>query len=221
MTGSTERARQPAWWRAAVLVCLVAVLIGSAVAVYVLVLQPDSAETTPTSRGTVHRPERVVATKSAEPKIIYATPTRLVIPKIGLNAPIEKVGLTRDKAMAVPSGPGQVGWYKFGPRPGNEGSAVLDGHSGYADGTRAAFDELTRMGKGDKLFVEDARGKRITFVVRRTKLYGRNADPAEVFADTSSRRLNLITCTGTYNTSADTHEQRLVVFAELQPPKGS
>ena len=105
---------------------------------------------------------------------------RLVIPKIGLDAVVEYVGLTSSRDMASPSGPDTVGWYKFGARPGNRGSAVIDGHSGYADGRRAAFDDLAELKAGDKLYVKDARGKRITFIVRRTRLYARNASAAGV-----------------------------------------
>jgi LPXTG-site transpeptidase (sortase) family protein len=144
---------------------------------------------------------------------------RLIIPKIGLNAAIEDVGLTAGDAMAAPSGPDTVGWYKLGPRPGNRGSAVMDGHSGYADGRAAAFDELPELGKGDRLYVEDAKGRVAAFVVRKTQLYARDANAAEVFAPTASSRLNLITCTGSFDVAAGTHSQRLVVFAELEAPE--
>ena len=73
------------------------------------------------------------------------------------------------------------------------------------------------MGKGDKIYVEDARGRRATFIVRRKKSYARNANADEVFAATKIRRLDLITCTGSFDVAAGTHSQRLVVFAHLQP----
>jgi LPXTG-site transpeptidase (sortase) family protein len=130
---------------------------------------------------------------------------------------VERVGLTADHAMASPSGPATVGWYKLGPQPGNEGSAVIDGHSGYAGNVEAVFDHLGKVGKGDKIYIEDARGRRATFIVRRTKVYARTASADEVFAATKSRRLNLVTCTGTYDVAAGTHSERLVVFAQLQP----
>lgn len=208
-----RRARQLARRRAAALVCLIGALVASAAGVRLLIAQARTPESPPAHRATTRQAEKVAA-----PKITYARPVRLVIPKIGLDAVIEDVGLTADNAMASPSGPETVGWYELGPRPGNKGSSVIDGHSGYADGSAAAFDELPELGKGDTLYVEDASGQRASFIVRKTKLYARDATAAEVFAPTARRRLNLITCTGSFDVAAGTHSQRLVVFTELLLP---
>jgi len=215
-----KRARLPASRRAAVLVFLVGAVAAVAAGVYLLVAPDGRSESPAASAAESTDPAEKPATPAAVPKITFAPPVRLVIPKIGVDATVEKVGLTSGRDMASPSGPDTVGWYKFGPRPGNKGSAVIDGHSGYADDREAVFDDLTKVKVGDTLFVEDATGKRLVFVVRKTKLYARNASAAEVFGSTKSRRLNLITCTGPYDVAAGTHSKRLVVFAELQPPDG-
>jgi hypothetical protein len=57
-----------------------------------------------------------------------------------------------------------------------------------------------------------------TFIVRKTRLFPRGSSAAPVFAASKGRRLNLITCTGSFDVSAGTHTERLVVFAELKPP---
>jgi LPXTG-site transpeptidase (sortase) family protein len=203
-----------------VLVVLLGALAALAAGVYLLVA-PDGAPQSPVARAEVLTdPAQEPATPAAVPKITYGLPVRLIIPKLGVNAAVEKVGLTSGRDMASPSRADTVGWYKFGPRPGNKGSAVIDGHSGYADSREAVFDELPKLKVGDKLFVKDATGKRIEFVVRRKVLYGRNASAGEVFGTTRKRRLNLITCTGAYDIAAGTHSKRLVVFAELQPQDG-
>lgn len=41
----------------------------------------------------------------------------------------------------------------------------------------------------------------------------------EIFQTAEGQYLNLITCSGTFNRSAGTHEERLVVFAELKKEK--
>ena len=215
-----KRARLPARWRAAVLVCLVGALVAIAAGVYLLVAPDGAPEGSFASPATMTDPAQTPATPVRVPEVTFALPVRLVIPKIGIDAAVEEVGLTSGRDMASPSGPDTVGWYKFGARPGNRGSAVIDGHSGYADGRRAAFDDLPKLKVGDKLYVKDARGKRLVFVVRTTRLYARNASAAGVFASTKSRRLNLITCTGAFDVAAGTHAKRLVVFTELQSPKG-
>lgn len=209
-----RRARQLARRRAVALACLIGALVALAAGVHLLIAPARTPESPLAGRGTAGWAEMVSASKGT-----HARPVRLIIPKIGLNAAIEYVGLTADDAMAAPSGPDTVGWYELGPRPGNRGSAVIDGHSGYADGRAAAFDELPGLGKGDRLYVEDASGRRASFVVRTTRLYARDADAAEVFAPTASSRLNLITCTGSFDVAAGTHSQRLVVFADLEVPE--
>lgn len=216
------RARLSASRRAAVLVLVVVAVAALAAGVYLIVAPPDGGvpETPAASAAELTDPAQTPASPAAVPKVTYGLPVRLIIPKLGVNAAVEKVGLTSKRDMASPSRADTVGWYKFGPRPGNKGSAVIDGHSGYADGREAAFDDLPKLKVGDKLFVKDATGKRLEFVVRRKVLYARNASAAEVFGSTKRRRLNLITCTGSFDVAAGTHTKRLVVFAELQPRDG-
>ena len=210
-----RRKRQLARQRVVALVCLIGALVAVGAGVHLLTAPARTAENPPAGKVDAPRVETVSVSKAAASKITYARPVRLTIPKIGLEALVEVVGLTADNAMASPSGPDTVGWYRLGPRPGNKGSAVIDGHSGYADGSAAAFDRLPELSKGDRFFVEDANGRRASFIVRKTQLFARDANAAAVFAPTASRRLNLITCTGSFDVAAGTHAQRLVVFADL------
>ena len=55
-------------------------------------------------------------------------PTRLRIPKINVDTVVESVGLTLDDAMDVPKNYKHTAWYNGGPRPGQIGSAVINGH---------------------------------------------------------------------------------------------
>ena len=213
-----RRARQLVRRRVAALVCLIGALVALGAGVHLLIAPARTPESPATRQAAARLAGKAAASQVAAPKATYARPVRLVIPKIGLDAAIEYVGLTADHAMAAPSGPDTVGWYRLGPRPGNKGSAVIDGHSGYAGGQAAAFDDLPELAKGDTLYVEDARGRLASFVVRKTQLYARDANAVEVFAPTSDRRLNLITCTGAWDAAAGTHSQRLVVFTELVLP---
>ena len=143
-------------------------------------------------------------------------PVRLTIPRLGIDAAVEKVGLTPDGTMGVPTSPETVAWFKLGPRPGDKGSAVIDGHSGYRSGA-AVFDDLPSLRKGDLLFVEDATGVQVRFVVRRTRTYDRDANASDVFGRNDGRHLNLVTCTGDWDAAAGTHAQRLVVFTDALP----
>ena len=149
-------------------------------------------------------------------RVSYGLPVRLMIPRLGIDAAVENVGLTADGAMGVPTSRETVAWFMLGSRPGNKGSAVIDGHSGYKNG-EAVFDDLPSLRKGDLLFIKDAKGVMIEFIVRRSHTYGRDANASDVFDRKDGRHLNLVTCTGTWDASAGTHAQRLVVFADAMP----
>jgi sortase (surface protein transpeptidase) len=183
----------------------------------------------PTSTVRVEETPTVEATSSAEPtpaaavpatlppSPTFARPVRLRIPKLGVDAPIDPVGDDKNGAMASPKGPARAGWYELGTRPGERGSAVVAGHSGYRDNRAAIFDELGRLAPGDAVTVIDKTGAEIAFVVRDARQFDPEADAADVFARADGRYLNLITCTGAWSESAGTRAKRLVVFTVAVP----
>jgi len=150
-------------------------------------------------------------------QISSSLPVHLKIPKINVDASVESVGLTSDGAMDVPKGPAEVAWYNLGPRPGGVGSAIIDGHSGYKNNKPAVFDNLYKLQKGDKIYVENDTGVTTTFVVREIRKYNPNADATDVFISNDGKsHLNLITCTGFWNKIWKSHSERLVVFTDKE-----
>ncbi len=147
-------------------------------------------------------------------KKTYGLPVRLKIPKLNLDAAILYMGLTSDGEMEVPTDLQNVGWYKYGPDPGDTGSAVIAGHlEGYKD--RGVFMNLATLEPGDIVIVTDDAGSDRRFVVRESRIYGQHERPAEVFQTTDrAAHLNLVTCTGTWNESEKRYSQRLVVFTD-------
>lgn len=144
-------------------------------------------------------------------------PVRLKIPKISIDAAVDYVGLTPQGDMDTPKGPATAGWYQHGPRPGEKGSSVIDGHFGYRDRIPAVFDNLHTLQKGDKIYIEDETGTTITFVTRELKTYGPNDDAADVFRSGDGKaHLNLITCQGSWNATQQSYSTRLVVFADKE-----
>jgi LPXTG-site transpeptidase (sortase) family protein len=144
-------------------------------------------------------------------------PVYLRIPEIGVDAPIDSVGLTPEGALGVPKGPVTSAWFDLGPRPGENGSAVIDGHFGWKDGIPAVFDNLSKLHKGDIVYVEDTTGSTTAFVVRDIKTYGQNEDASDVFASSDGKaHLNLITCEGVWNNIQKSYSNRLVVFTDKE-----
>lgn len=143
-------------------------------------------------------------------------PVTLEIPAIGVKSDIENVGELENGQMGVPEGVDNVGWFEPGTLPGNSGSSVMAGHIDSLTGP-AVFYKLDKLKKDDKVVVRDADGKSLTFIVTKTEKYPRkNAPIEEIFGFSYGSRLNLITCTGEFNRKAKTHEERLVVYTELE-----
>ncbi|MEK7496634.1 MAG: class F sortase [Patescibacteria group bacterium] len=145
-------------------------------------------------------------------------PVRLKIPKIKINATLEQVGLTADGAVGVPKGILNAAWFKKSVRPGENGSAIIDGHFGrWKNGKPAIFNNLFKLRKGDRVYVEDDAGKSITFIVRESRLYNQYDEAAEVF-DLSDNKahLNLITCEGIWDKISKSYSKRLVVFTDKE-----
>jgi len=143
------------------------------------------------------------------------TPVRLKIPAIHVDAAIENVGLTADGAMGAPSGPDTTGWYMLGPRPGETGNAVIDGHSGWKDGIPAVFDSLYKVTAGDKIYVRDKNGETAAFVVRKIRKYQQHDATSAVFTSNDGKaHLNLITCAGTWSVATKSSSARIVIFAD-------
>jgi len=148
-------------------------------------------------------------------QIVSGLPVRLKIPKIHTDAFIEYVGLTTLGAMDVPKGPDDVAWFDLGPRPGENGSAVIAGHYGWKNNIPAVFDSLSTLRTGDIIYVEDGMGSTTTFVVRKLQLYGEKDNASNVFSSNDGlAHLNLITCEGVWNPTKKSYSDRLVVFAD-------
>lgn len=189
------------------LIILVALFIRSLAASY---LQPKKvAVTTPS-----------VAVIPAEVAQVASVPTRLRIPSIGVDANIQAVGQNTKGEMDIPKGENayiDTGWYSLGAKPGEIGTAVIDGHLD----TRSLIDpgvfrDLDELVVGDVVEVIDDNGTLFRFRVTGSKVLGADADATEVFASTTDKaHLNLITCSGSWQQSQREYDKRLVVFTEL------
>lgn len=139
----------------------------------------------------------------------------LIIDKIGVSAPLESVGFDKDGNMATPSGPNVVAWYSQGAKIGSIGNAVISGHKD-TDKGKAVFYRLNELAIGDKILVTDSAGKGYQYIVDSKNNYPRNSFPSkEIFSSGTTARLNLVTCSGTYDRNARSYTQRLVVSAVL------
>jgi sortase (surface protein transpeptidase) len=117
--------------------------------------------------------------------------------------------------LDVPTNVWDVAWYRLGPRPGEIGNAVIDGHLDSATGP-AVFLSLGNLRRGDKVYVTDSSSRERAFAVMATAHYGLHDAPLpRIFGPSTGRRLNLITCGGAWDEQRHTYDQRLVVYTQL------
>lgn len=161
-------------------------------------------------------PESAYSATSISAQARPYLPVRLRIPKIKVNAAVQYVGLTSSGAVGVPNGRADVAWYKLGPRPGAEGSAVIVGHTGQKPGPATVFDNLPKLRKGDVVYVKDAKGHTFTFIVSQVRAYAPDAIVPEVFNSTGGSHLNLVTCEGVWSNAEHGFTKRLVVFTDIK-----
>jgi LPXTG-site transpeptidase (sortase) family protein len=141
-------------------------------------------------------------------------PERLKIPRIKVDTSIEALGVTAAGNMDVPSAIQDVGWYKYGPYPGEAGSAVIAGHFGTLNGQRSVFSNLYKLKPGDVLAVTNTAGQTTSFVVREMRTYRETDSTDEIFTSGGGAQLHLITCAGSWNKAEKRFLKRLVVFAD-------
>jgi hypothetical protein len=179
-----------------------------------LVLWADRSSSGPaTESGPATGEASVPGSRSAPPVAPTPRPVRLVIADIGVDTALTGLGLRDDGTVEVPGNPLVAGWYRLGPPPGAEGSAVILGHVDSVDGP-AVFARLGELARGDAVDVTLRDGRTVSFVVRSVRTYA-NADfPARrVYGAHGRPQLNLVTCGGEYDATRGGYQANVVVNA--------
>jgi sortase (surface protein transpeptidase) len=186
---------------------------------------PEAAGTATVGPGGEGTP-LIEATVTARPPVPAAppvaslrksSPTRITIPRIGVNAPLTSVGVRRSGEIEVPplDRPRLAGWYRLGPTPGEEGPAVILGHVNTRRGP-AVFSRLRELTRGDKITVTRADGSTAVFTVDGAEQAGKARFPTKrVYGHVEHAALRLITCGGIYNPTSHSYTDNIIVYASL------
>lgn len=143
-------------------------------------------------------------------------PSRVRIPRIGVDSSLEVLGLDRSGQLAAPADFARAGWFGAGTAPGDTGPAVIAGHVDSTTGP-AVFYRLYELRAGDRIEVLDGE-RSIPFVVVATSRYKKDEFPtAEVYGPTPGPELRLITCAGTFDRDTRHYRDNLVVYAVAAP----
>lgn len=153
--------------------------------------------------------------KQRQQSIQGMIPARITIPSIGVDASIEATGVLDNGEMGVPEDINQAGWFEPGFKVGAKGHAVLAGHVDSLTGP-AIFYHLSNVEPGETVIITDGDGREMIFKINEKNSYPTDEAPiADIFGASDGRMINLITCTGTFDRNTGSHEERLVVTAEL------
>ena len=159
---------------------------------------------------------RLASDPRAEP-LARSAPVEIRIPRIGVNAPVMKVGREADGTVQVPplAEHNLTGWYEYGPAPGQRGPAVILGHVDSTTGI-SVFYYLKNMHAGDTVYVTLADGKVAAFAVDGLQRVAKDAFPtASVYGKAGYPSLRLVTCGGPFDKATGHYVDNIIVYAHL------
>ena len=181
----------------------VGLLVGAGIAFAVFSNTPALYQVSETALGQVGMPQ--------------SEPVGIRIPSVDIEAEFEEpLGLQSDGEIEVPDSFKTVGWYKYGPTPGELGPSVVLGHVDSKAGAEV-FYNLRNMEVGDEIFIEREDGTVAVFEVTELEQHPQDDFPTEeVYGDLNYPGLRLITCSGVYDQGEARYTHNLIVYAKLK-----
>jgi len=140
-------------------------------------------------------------------------PVALRAPTIAIDtASVIDVGVDDAGFLEIPAAK-EVGWYKFGPAPGETGSSVLAAHIAF-DGRDGIFRNIPDLRVGDQVTVdyEDATDR--SFEILGIVQYAKDRLPLDdLFERRGQARLVMITCGGDFNPNLSSYQDNIIAYA--------
>jgi LPXTG-site transpeptidase (sortase) family protein len=137
------------------------------------------------------------------------------IATLGISAPVDPVGVEESGWVEIPEDVNRVGWYRFGTGLGTEqGSTVIVGHrDGYNQGA-GAFYSVGALAPGDTFTITGEDQREYSYEVVAREVFTRSELPVdELFRETGSSVVTLISCTGYFDRDQGGYRENVVVTA--------
>ena len=179
------------------------------------------------TKGTLDLPRNGLDTPTATP---IPTPppssapvARMIIEKIGIDAPVITMGLDEQHVPLVPDNPNDIVWYDFSTRPGWGSNAVFSGHVDWTVNgvpVTGVFYDLRNIGIGDIIKVRLQDGTEYQYkVTANVAIPYDDPQALAVMGATPIEMITIITCGGTWvpeygNPIGGNYTHRQVVRAE-------
>ena len=152
---------------------------------------------------------------ASAPAATAPAPVRLAVPAVGVDLPVDPVGVDEAGQMALPDTAERTGWYRFGSAPGSPaGATVIAGHVDSWTSGLGQFSRLRDVPPGAEVSVTTADGAAHRYqVVEVVRVDKREAPVGQWFDRTGSPRLVLVTCGGTFDRGTGHYRDNVIVTA--------
>ncbi|WP_169053908.1 class F sortase [Agromyces sp. H66] len=172
----------------------------------------SSAQQPPVALPDIPRSSAALADR---PPVSAPAPVRLVVAELGIDVPVEAVGLDDQGRMGLPANPAIAAWYRFGSAPGSAtGSTVIAAHVDSLVYDIGPFARLADAPAGTRVEVTTADGVVHAYTLESTAIVPKESvDWSGAFARDGSPRLTLVTCGGEFDYDARRYLANVIVTA--------
>ena len=146
-----------------------------------------------------------------------SVPVRILIPSLGVDAPVMLLGQAADGSLQVPplANHDLAGWYDRSVTPGRDGTSVILGHVDSYTGV-SVFYNLRYLAAGAVVEVMRADGSTAEFAVDGVREVAKATFPSQqIYGNTPYPGLRLITCGGPFDSTTRQYLDNIVVYAHL------
>jgi hypothetical protein len=147
-------------------------------------------------------------------------PARIRITDLGIDQPVDALGLDSVGALDLPANPEVASWYRYGPSPtteagpGTSGATVIAAHVDSLRYGLGPFAALAEAAVGTEVVVTGEDGSETTYRVDTVTSSEKMAvDWNSVFDRSGPPRLTLVTCGGAFDTTSLTYDSNVIVSA--------
>ena len=183
------------------------------------VAAPGNSKNTDAVTFSTTKPSEIKPDKNTyQWKGVANDPKLIIMPTIGAEGFIQKVGTDQNKQVAVPNNIHLAGWFTDSVRPGDKGLSILDGHVDGVNTKEGVFGRIAKLAVNDLFGIELGDGKKLSYKVIAVASIDENKAAAVLFSQNPKivSQLNMITCGGKFNRTTHSYDKRVIVSAELQ-----
>lgn len=147
------------------------------------------------------------------------TPQRIRVESLGIDMPIESVGLGADGAMELPANPAVAAWYRYGPSPTSPtGATVVAAHVDSLVYDLGPFARLATARAGTEIVVTTEDGVDRRYALESIQTVDKADVPwVSIFDRSGPARLTLVTCGGEFDYDARRYLSNVIVTAQPVP----